>query len=80
MPIALYVGLVHQKAPGEVATFLRDELDAHAVAAGGGTPVVISQLMPCYAMPQYAALHPHGIRGARIEALGCSPSLVSARA
>ncbi|KAI6194878.1 Mannosyltransferase [Aphelenchoides besseyi] len=70
IPIALYFGLQHQKAPGEMIDYLNEQLKSRALG-----PATVAQLMPCYSMPQYSAIHPYGVLGTKIIALDCSPNL-----
>ncbi|KAI6183508.1 Mannosyltransferase [Aphelenchoides bicaudatus] len=71
IPLAIYFGMYHQKAPGELINYLNKELNANNRT--NDPPVLISQLMPCYSMPQYAAIHPHGLEAARFRMLDCTP-------
>ncbi|KAI6232889.1 Mannosyltransferase [Aphelenchoides fujianensis] len=74
VPLCGYFGLFHQKAPGEMVDFVNEELKERALG-----PATIAHLMPCYSMPQYAAIHPYGVLGTKIIALDCSPNLNGVR-
>lgn len=73
-PLAIYFGLYHQKAPGELVTYLNQQLDTNKES-----PILISQLLPCYSMPQYAAIHPHGLDRAHFRMLDCTPQFDKVR-
>lgn len=70
IPLALYFGLQHQKAPGELIHYINQKLNTPLQT---NSSTLISQLMPCYSMPQYAAIHPHGLYGVQFRMIDCTP-------
>ncbi|KAI1728707.1 alg9-like mannosyltransferase family domain-containing protein [Ditylenchus destructor] len=55
--LAMYFGVVHQRGPNVATNFIAKEI----LQRYPNRTVYIAQLMPCFSMPQYAALHPYSV-------------------
>lgn len=63
---AIYFGLIHQRGPNGVSAVIRNELSKLPRLS---RPYYITQLMPCYSLPQYSAFHQYNVE---IRMLRCT--------